>query len=886
VKPRPRHTAAASLPARELPGLDPGWSRLVRATAADGTQRTWHCLDSRTRSVNDSVNESVNDSPGGPRLGTLVCVHGNPTWSYLWRGLLAAAPAGWRVVAVDHLGMGYSERVGAPQRLADRVHDLGAVLDALDVTGPVVTIAHDWGGSISLGWALAHRDQLAGIVLLNTAVSQPPGSPVPALIALARTPGVLRASCVTTPSFLRGTLRLAHPALPTDVRAGYLAPYEGAERREAIGDFVADIPLRTDHPSRPTLEAIAGGLSALADVPTLLLWGPRDPVFSDRYLRDLTERLPMAQVHRFEGAGHLVAEDRDIAAAVTSWLASALVPPPPTGPGGAAHRSPAGAGQARALWAALDDRAADQSPAIVELSGQRRTVSFADLDVLTRQLAAGLVASGVARGDRVALLVPPGVDLACLVYACWRIGAVIVLADAGLGLRGMSRALRGAGPSFLVGVPRALAAARALRWPGTTIAVGSPGQLLGHTLRATTTLDDLLARGRTAPGLPPEPGPDDEAAVLFTSGATGPAKGVVYRHRQLQAQRDLLVRAYGIGPADTLVAAFAPFALYGPALGIASVVPDMDVTAPATLTATALADAVDAVNATLVFSSPAALVNVAATAERLSERGRQALAGVRLLLSAGAPVPLSLLRTVATMMPGAELHTPYGMTEVLPVTDITLPQIEAAGTGDGVCVGRPLPGVQVALRPLDQLGRSQAPMLDRPGVTGEICIAAAHLKDRYDRLWLTDQASAGQTDDSPAWHRSGDVGHLDDDGSLWVEGRLVHLVTAASAVITPVGVEQRVQTLPEVTSAAVVGVGPVGTQVLVVVVTTTAAGHGPLASPALSAAVRGVAGVEVSAVLLAGALPVDIRHNSKIDRTRVAAWASQVLRGRVPRSGP
>ena len=932
MKPGPRPTAAATLPPRGLPGLDPTWSRLVQARSADGSLRTWHCLD--TRAAGDTTEP----------VGTLVCVHGNPTWSYLWRRLLSAAPVGWRVVAPDHLGMGYSERVSYAQTLADRVADLGEVLAALGVTGPVVTVAHDWGGAISLGWALAHRDQLAGIVLLNTAVSQPPAAGVPALIAVARTPGVLRAACVQTPTFLRGTLRLAHPALPAPVRSAYLAPYAGAGRREAVGDFVADIPLTDDHPTKATLDAIADGLSRLGEVPVLLLWGPRDPVFADRYLRDLQDRLPQAQVHRFEGAGHLVAEDRDIAAAVAAWLPAA------TGGdagGDTASRGPAGADESghdggphgpphgdrrhpRALWAALDERTLDPTAAIVELSAPRSTggaggpggaastdstdstdratsVSFAELDQLTRDLAAGLTAIGVVPGDRVALLVPPGVELASLVYACWRIGAVVVLADAGLGRRGMSAALRGAGPKYVVGVPRALAAARALRWPGTAIAAGSLGVVDGagaaatvvlRTLGARLSVDDLRARGAASTAAqgsagPGPPGPRDEAAVLFTSGATGPAKGVVYRHGQLQAQRDLLVSAYEITAGDRLVAAFAPFALYGPALGITSAVPDMDVTAPATLTAAALADAVEAVGATLVFSSPAALVNVAATAGQLSSRQRRALAGVRLLLSAGAPVPASLLHSVAAVLPNAEAHTPYGMTEVLPVTDITAAGIDAAGPGNGVCVGRPLPGVQVAVRPLDSLGRPEPTPTDAPGVTGEICVGAEHVKDRYDRLWLTDTAAVTAPTTHPGWHRSGDVGHFDQQGRLWVEGRLVHVVSTADGVVTPVGVEQRVQALPQVAMAAVAGVGPPGAQVVVVVVTLAdpAPGArprrpGPLADTTLAAAVRAAAGREVAAVLVAPALPVDIRHNSKIDRTRVAAWADAVLRGDRVRGGP
>jgi acyl-CoA synthetase (AMP-forming)/AMP-acid ligase II len=366
--------------------------------------------------------------------------------------------------------------------------------------------------------------------------------------------------------------------------------------------------------------------------------------------------------------------------------------------------------------------------------------------------------------------------------------------------------------------------------------------------------------------------------VLFTSGATGPAKGVVYTLAQLSAQIDLVRQVMGLTADDRLVAAFAPFALYGPALGVGAVVPDMTVTAPATLTATALADAVAAIDATVVFASPAALRNVVATSVALSPEQNRVLGGVRRVMSAGAPVPLSLLRRVAGVLPNAELHTPYGMTEALPVTDISLAQIEAAGAGNGVCVGEPLPGVRVRLSPLDALGRADGELTDEPEVTGEICVAGPHVKDHYDRLWVTQQASAR----NPGWHRTGDVGHLDTAGRLWVEGRLVHLITTAAGPVTPVGVEQRIEAVGGVAAAAVVGVGPNGTQQVVAVVvppTEITMPHGSLAPAGLIAAVRAAAKVPVAAVLLARDLPTDIRHNSKIDRAAVGRWAGRILSG-------
>jgi acyl-CoA synthetase (AMP-forming)/AMP-acid ligase II len=324
------------------------------------------------------------------------------------------------------------------------------------------------------------------------------------------------------------------------------------------------------------------------------------------------------------------------------------------------------------------------------------------------------------------------------------------------------------------------------------------------------------------------------------------------------------------------VAAFAPFALYGPALGITTVVPAMDVAAPRTLTAAALAEAAAAIEATMVFTSPAALVNVLATAGSLDPRQRAALDAVRLLLSAGAPVPAALLRRAAELMPRAQAHTPYGMTEALPVADTTLEAIEEAGTGNGICVGRPVDGVAVALHPLGADGRAQAPRTSEPHVTGEITVRAAHVKDRYDRLWLTERASA----QDPGWHRTGDVGHLDGEGRLWVEGRVGHLITTAYGPRTPVGIEQRVEGLSAVRLAAAVGVGPPGVQhVVVVIETRPATPCAGLAPPGLAISVRGQARVDVAAVLAVPALPVDIRHNSKIDRTRVARWAAELLAG-------
>ncbi|WNB84835.1 alpha/beta fold hydrolase [Cellulomonas sp. ATA003] len=882
------------------------------------TVDTWHVLDNRA-------------DVDGPVRGTLLCVHGNPTWSYLWRDLLrAGAAAGWRVVAVDQLGMGFSARTGRVHRLADRIADLGALTDTLDLTGAVVSVGHDWGGPVSLGWAVAHPDLLAGVVLTNTAVYQDLDGRTPAPLRLAMTPGVLRASTVTTPAFLETTLAIAHPPLDADVREAFRAPYRTTDRRHAIGDFVADIPVDADHPSRPTLEALAAGVATLR-VPALLLWGPRDPVFGEQFLADLLQRLPHADVHRFEGAGHLLPQDADVAGAVVTWLGErfpvrttdaattdaattdaattdaattdaattdaattdaattsavptdAVLPDELRAPDGVAPRTPPTAPFAP-LWHALEKRRDDDGVALVEMAPPGRTgprtITWSLLARRVDEIAHGLVADGVRPGHRVALLVPPGADLTAILYACLRIGAVVVVADAGLGLRGLSRAVRGARPDVVIGIPRALAAARALGWAPRRVLAGSLAPAARAALGVESTLVEVADRGRAAREADgaslPEPAADDDAAILFTSGSTGPAKGVAYTHARLAAMARAVGATYGIGPGSALVAAFAPFALLGPALGATCASPDMDVTAPRTLTAAALADAVAAIDAAVVFASPAALTSVVAGADTLDDAGRRALAGVRLFLSAGAPVPPELLAAAGRLMPAAEPHTPYGMTEALPITDISLDGIRAAGQGEGVCVGRPVAGADLAISALDPSGAATGPVGRHVGVTGEILVSAPHVMARYDRLWLTHRAARRDA----GWHRTGDVGHLDDEGRLWVEGRLAHVVTTPDGVLTPVGIERRVEGVDGVARAAAVGVGPRGVQAVVVVVETQPPAAKPgLADLDLTARVRAAVDVPVAAVLVTDALPTDVRHNSKIERTRLARWAEGVLAG-------
>ena len=827
--PAPAAFAAGRL---ERLGIEPAWSRSVGVTVAEGTVVQVHALDA------------------GPRDGrvpplAVVCVHGNPTWSFLWRSFHRRLGDRYRVVAVDQLSMGFSERTG-PRTFAQRVDDLGRILDALAVAGPVVLAAHDWGGPIALGWALEHRGRVRGILLGNTGVAMPPtGVPLP--IRLAGSRAFRSLACRQTSLFVRATLATGRGRIAKDVRSGYLAPYASRLDRRAIADFVGDIPTTPEHPSSAALAVVAARLPEL-DVPALHAGGERDPVFHLRFAADLRRRLPQAELHRFPVAGHLVVEEEDVAAVADAWIDRILEP----------KRAPAvvsAPAPSAALWAALVARENDEATAVAVEGGA--SLSFAALAGRVAAIAEGMSDAGVLPGDRVAILAPEPPDFIAAAYACWVSGAVAVVVDRGLGVRGLARALRSAEPRWLLGTRKTLGVARALRWAPTARRL-EISSLQGRGTKLSAVVERLVTGG------------DAPAAVVFTSGATGPAKGVLYDQQRMSAQFEAVRACYGIGPDDRLVAAFAPFSLYGPALGIPVAVPDCDITKPASLRAEALADACAAIDATIVFAAPAALDGVLASRESLTAGGREALGALRLVLSAGAPVQQRILEAFSRLARAAALHTPYGMTEVLSVADIDLTTLAAVGPGRGVCVGAPVEGVRIRIEPLDGGDGGD-------GETGEIVVNAPWQSLGYDGLWATTDRARTIDDEGVEWHRTGDVGHLDADGRLWVEGRLAHLVATADGPVTPVPLELAAEAATG-SRCAVTGVGPAGCAQVVVVVER--GGKAGLAGADLDSTVRrALTPQPLAAVLTVPALPVDVRHNSKIDRTRLGRWAGAVLAG-------
>ena len=798
---------------RQLPGIDPSWVHTYNVDR-DGQTETFSVLET---------------SPLNPR-GTILCVHGNPTWSYMWRHLVKELGTEWRIIAIDQLGMGFSSRPKGARTLATRIDDIDALLTAAHVEGKVTLIAHDWGGPVSLGWATQHADRVEKLVLFNTG-TQIPTTGVPGLIRVSNTPFLRNAICTNTKAFVVGAV-WPTGGIPREVRTAYYAPYSNSSRRRAISDFVADIPTSANHVTAPVLNEIAARAHSLK-VPTLLMWGTKDFVFHTGVLADMQRTFPHAQTITLD-IGHLSPEHPDASRLVHDWLNSAG-----SGTNGGSARGHAD------LNTAVRRRAIETPDDVAIFDAKEKLgTSWSELNLLIQNCRGNLLHEGVSAGDRVAILAPFTARTIAFIYACWAEGIVPVVADPGLGISNMRRALRESRPQYVLTVRATRLAARGLH--------------IAHRAQRFDLEKMTSSQGRLGAE---ETNISDvtEAAVLYTSGATGPAKGVVYSHGQLRALAQVIQKQFSITDADGIAAAYIPFALYGPAWGVAVALPKINVVAPSKLSAQHLREALDGVSGSILFAAPAPLRNVI--------KDGATFPSVRCVMSAGAPVSDVLLRDVAQAFPQADLFSPYGMTEMLIVSD---GMRGSARSHRGVPVGRPLVGAEVMILPL---GFSAGqPVIALPdGSTGEVFVTGPWLSAGYDQHWARNR-EARVLYNGNEWHRTGDVGHLNN--GLFIEGRLAHIINTGDAILTPVPLEQAIEEVLPGVSAAAVGVSAGSDQALVVVLSdgeTTGA-----ANTAIEQKVRAVA-PSLVAVLFKKKLPVDRRHNSKIDRTALSAWAAKEL---------
>jgi acyl-coenzyme A synthetase/AMP-(fatty) acid ligase len=499
------------------------------------------------------------------------------------------------------------------------------------------------------------------------------------------------------------------------------------------------------------------------------------------------------------------------------------------------------------VLATLDEHRDDTNTLYVGPDG---ALTWRELAIRSETASRALVAAGLSGGDRVSVLVPPGRELLVAALAIWRAGGVPVVADASAGVGQLRRLVRAAAPRFVVGTPRTLAAAAVLGM--------APGARRAGFVASKGVVD--LRRAQPDPAATTTARSVGEvAAVVHTSGSTGPAKPVRYTHEALSALRPAL-QSLGLSPGGVFTTSFGPFMLLAPVLGMTCVRPDFEVDQPAKLGFDELRGALAMAPVSAAWLSPAAARQIVATA-----RGRRV--ALDLVMLAGAPIAPALAHSVA-MVTGAEVRTPYGMTECLPVTDGT--DFDATGSLGGYSTGAAVPGCRVRIAALDDATRE---VPDGAG-WGELLVSAPWMFDGYDGDWRGTRRSE-QWVDGVRFHRTGDVGYL-EGGRLFHLGRLAHVLNTAGGPLASVAVEGPIAAHLG-RDVAAVGVGPKGAEVVCIVVHE----HGALSLSDESTAerVREGSAHRVGAVL-SGSLPLDHRHQSKVDRTTLQAGVAAYLAGR------
>ncbi len=507
-----------------------------------------------------------------------------------------------------------------------------------------------------------------------------------------------------------------------------------------------------------------------------------------------------------------------------------------------------------------------------------RVTTYAELLQRTDAVAARLTGLGVGPGLRTALLVPPQLDFFALSFALLRIGAVPVLIDPGIGLANVRRCLAQVAPRAFIGVPRAHLARVALRWcPSARLFVTVGRRIPGRLAvpGGAVSLDE--EEPASDPLLEPAVDPTATAAIAFTSGSTGPAKGVEYRQSHFLAQIELIRELYDVRAGEVSLSTFPPFALFGPALGLTTVIPRMNPSRPAHVDPSRVADAANSFGASLMFGSPALLDTV----------GRWgAVSGARMptltrVISAGAPVTPAVQRRLLAMLgPAAEIHSPYGATEALPVTSVGSREVLALSE-PGICVGRPVTGVDLAILPITD---EKIPSVDSSaflaaGAVGEIVVRGPNVTASYAGR-PADTAAAKTRWENEVAHRMGDLGYLDTAGRLWFCGRKAHRVLTADGPMFTVPCEAVFNAHPAVMRSALVGVGPRDRQqpVLCVELEPTVKRESVLTAELLTLGAGHRHTAPIRTVLYHGGFPVDVRHNAKIDRAALARWAARRLR--------
>jgi acyl-CoA synthetase (AMP-forming)/AMP-acid ligase II len=506
-------------------------------------------------------------------------------------------------------------------------------------------------------------------------------------------------------------------------------------------------------------------------------------------------------------------------------------------------------------------------------------LTFQQLHERSDFYAWGMREIGVCPGQKALLMIRPSLDFYSLIFAIFKIGAVPVLIDPGMGWKNFLRCVQSMEPETFIGVPAAhalrLLKKKYFRSVKINITLGKRRFWGGYSLAELP--------GKNEPYPIHASSPDALAAVLFTSGSTGPAKGVSYTHRIFSTQVNILRREYGIQPGEMDLACFPLFSLFSLALGAAVVIPAMDPSKPAFVDPQRILEPLHDLPVTYSFGSPALWNHVS----RYACEKQLRLPGLRRIIMAGAPVPAEVHERLLQQLlePGAETYTPYGATEALPIANFRGSEMlaetkEASLAGKGTCVGKPIPEIQSKI-----IAITDAPIASLqdcqelpPGQIGELCVSGPCVTSEYYQQPEATRLAKISDAEQKVWHRVGDVGYFDEQGRFWFCGRKSHRVEIMGdswpQTLFSIPCEAIFKQIPGVKRSALVGIGERPRQVPAIVIEAEK-DQAPSKEQVLAVAAANPLTAAIRQVYFHPAFPVDVRHNAKINREELALWASQ-----------
>jgi acyl-CoA synthetase (AMP-forming)/AMP-acid ligase II/pimeloyl-ACP methyl ester carboxylesterase len=837
------------------------------------------------------------DEGTGP---VVLLLHGNPTWSFLYRNVIRELRDSFRLIAPDFLGCGLSDRTpGVRFKAVDRIAQLQEFVAALGLTKFSV-VMHDWGGPLGTGFMLRTLESVERIVYLNTTLTETES--LPPIIKLAAMPVVGKALTRHTDTFVRLTTSMgAYTRLTPEVKDGYLAPYTTRKQRDAIWDFVDDIPFDASHPTYSQMVEIAAGLPQVAQKPVKIIWGLRDPCFHREMLSKVAAHFPNAEILEIADASHLVLDDAPQIAipAIKEFLSRPLssAAPLPT---------PVNMREEGSIHVIYDQvmRIAEQHPTLSAVITPRWVrdpiqgsslhyahTTYGELAKLVNQYQRGLADAGLAPGDRVLMLVVPGADFLALSVAIAGRGATPVFVDPGIGLARLSQCIADAAPHAFIGSPKAhlLRHTKPSLFQRVKFYVTaaewafSRGKSLGHFKRfANAPLSPIPLP------VAQHDGPlkaHNAALIAFTSGATGVPKGVVFTNEMLAAELNLIRDVLGqqVGGRDLTLLPI--FSLFNVALGVTSVFPSMPVGKPLALDPAQVVKLVHDLSIDSSFGSPTLWNKIA----EYAFRSGTTLPTVRRVFMAGAAVPAATISRVKGVLPQAVVSTPYGATESLPVTyidaqELATAQRKKALTGEqGTLVGRAVPGIRIAIikSSLDAIATIEEAQMVPVGEIGEIIVAGGNVSPEY--FHRDDANRIGKIRDGASfWHRMGDLGYLDDAGNLYYCGRKSHSVYTGERAFHSVPVEEIFNQLPKVRRTALVAINAGREPALVVEPLPEFWPDNTAREEAFRAELKALAQKSpltssISTFFFHRSFPVDARHNAKIFREQLQEWAEKMI---------